>query len=231
MAAGNALGSVVKTIKVLESFLRLGDRPIGPTQVATELGWSRASTHQYLTSLVEAGWLQQNATREYQLTGRASLFGRYAVSHASAPLPLLPVMDELVQQLGEPISFAVLSGASAVIVERREPRRPFTIRHELDRSMRLTESASGVALLAFDRRAPEELRKAIRDEVEQVRAQGFVYHQGEWLGDIVEAIGVPILQQGECLGALSVIAPNGRMDVEAAIEALKDARIAVEAQL
>lgn len=223
------LQTVTKTIAVLEALLKVDQDRVGVTEIAEELGWSRAATHQYLSSLAAAGWLQQDASRKYVLTSQAAIFGRFAVRHAGVPPELPPVMRELVQELSEPISFAVVSGAEAVIVERQEPQRPFAIHRDAERHLSLHTSASGLVLLAFDahleyRGSEDELGASL----EAVRAQGHCHRHSKWMGDVVDAVAVPIMARGNCLGALSVIAPEKRMDVPRAIEALTAARARVE---
>ncbi|MEW1822978.1 helix-turn-helix domain-containing protein [Arthrobacter sp. NPDC080031] len=231
MAREIALQTVVKTIRVLEALVHMNEPSVGPSRLAQELGWTRAAAHQYLASLAEAGWLQQDADRKYQLTGKASVFGRYAIERAGAPAQLVSVMPALVDRLNEAISFAVLNGEEAVIIERYEPRRSFAVQPGAERHMKVTESASGRVLIAFDPRAPESLIRAIEDQLEPIRSKGFAYHRGEWMDDIVEAVAVPILRGTECLGALSAVAPDGRMDVDDAAKVLLSARKDIEAAL
>lgn len=226
-----ALKSVLKTVTVMEEILRLNKSHIGVSDLAEALGWSRAATHQYLSSLVAAGWLQKTPTKKYELTAQAAVFGRFAVEHAGVPPELSPTMQNLVEELSEPVSFAVLNGNDAVIVERYEPKRPFAINREAERHLRLWHSSSGLVLLAYDPYASKELDAAMDLRVREVRAQGFARIHSEWMGDAVEAVAVPILSNEKCLGALSVIAPYNRLDAEKAIRTLKTARLTVEEQI
>lgn len=231
MARDIALQTVVKTIRVLEALVQINERAVGPSRLALELGWTRAAAHQYLASLAEAGWLQQDNDRKYLLTGNASVFGRFTIERAGAPTALVSAMPRLVERLNEAVSFAVLNGEEAVIIERYEPRRSFAVQPDAERHMKVTESASGRVLIAFDPRASESLLRAVGDQLESIRRKGFAYHRGEWLDDIVEAVAVPILRGSECLGALSAVAPDGRMDVNGAVETLLDARKDIETAL
>ncbi|MDR6688926.1 DNA-binding IclR family transcriptional regulator [Arthrobacter sp. 1088] len=231
MARDIALQTVVKTIRVLEALVQINERAVGPSRLAQELGWTRAAAHQYMASLAEAGWLQQDSDRKYLLTGNASLFGRFTIERAGAPTQLLSAMPALVDRLNEAVSFAVLNGEEAVIIERYEPRRSFAVQPDAERHMKVTESASGRVLIAFDSRAPENLIRAIADQLEPIRSKGFAYHRGEWMDDIVEAVAVPIMRGTECLGALSAVAPDGRMDVDDAAKTLLEARKDIEAAL
>lgn len=232
MAGTAALQTVIKTVHVLEAVMDQGTDDVSLTKLAEQLGWSRGATHQYVASLVRAGWMQQNANRQYQLASKAAIFGRYASEHAGVPPTVLTVMSELVSTLQEPISFAVLQGREAVIVERVEPTRPFAMQRGAELRMGL-RSASGQVLIAFDRRRSDTLVGPEKSEeiTTQVRRAGYAITHAEWMGDTVEAVAVPVMDGDECLGALSAVAPEGRMDMDAAIAALITARQRIETTL
>jgi DNA-binding IclR family transcriptional regulator len=139
-------------------------------------------------------------------------------------------MEELVEVLQEPISFAILHGNEALIVERREPRRPL-IHRNLERHLDLA-SASGQVLLAFDRRARQGLEPELAALADEAVAKGYgEIRNHEWMGDEVEAVAVPIIRGERCLGALSVIAPAGRMSIPDAVSELLGARARIEEAL
>lgn len=232
MAGTPALQTVIKTIRVLEAVMDQDSDHVTLAALTHSLGWSRGATHQYLSSLVKAGWLQQDAQRRYQLASKAAVFGRYASEHAGVPPAVSAVMAELVSRLQEPISFAVLQGREAVIVERVEPQRPFAIQRGAELRMAL-RSASGQVLVAFDRRrSPALAGEENSDEIRaRVREAGYATTSARWMGDFVEAVAVPIMDGEDCLGALSAVAPEGRMNVPEAVGALLSARQDVEASL
>jgi DNA-binding IclR family transcriptional regulator len=229
MAGTPILQTTLKTIELLEVLTRFGTHaPLA--SVAEALGWSRSATHQYLASLARMGWVEQDHERRYRLGSGAVLFARSIVELEFLPHPITDAMDELVDVLKEPISFAVLHGEEAVIVERREPRRSLIHRNP-ERHLSLV-SASGQVLLAFDRRA-QALRSpehaALIEEVERT-GHGEVRNTS-WMGDDIEAIAVPVMRGDWCLGALSVIAPAGRMSLEDAASELKKAARKIELEL
>lgn len=226
-----SLQSVSKTILVLETFLKFPGGRTSVSSLARELGWSRAATHQYMSTLAQSGWLQQSEDREYQLSPRAAVFGRFAIEYSGAPPELSPVMESLVESLNEPISYAVLNGNEAIILERHEPRRPFTIAQANEPHLELRTSASGMVLLAFDAHVDASRREGMEEELATVRAQGYAQSHSKWLGDVVDVVAVPIMSRGECLGALSVIAPDGRLDVPRAREELIASRAEVERRI
>ena len=230
MAGPTTLQSVEKTIRVLEAFLQFDRAAVTLSEVAETLGWSRPATHQYLTTLVHCGWLQQDARRQYRLSIRAAAFGRFATAHAGVPEAVTRRMLALVQRLEEPISFAVRNGGSALIVERFEPERSLAVRREAERLLPLG-STSGQVLLAFDPHATAEERAPYADALAAIREQGYSLHRAVWMGDAIEVVAVPVMQGEECLGALSVIAPEGRMDLDAAIDEMLEARRGLEADL
>ncbi|WP_449281901.1 IclR family transcriptional regulator [Leucobacter sp.] len=230
MSGPTTLQSVAKTIRALEVFPRLGRTTLALSEIAEALGWSRPATHQYLTTLVHSGWVQQDSRRQYRLSVRAAAFGRFATAHAGVPEPVTRRMRELVSHLGEAISFAVRNGDAALIVERYEPERPLSVRREAELLLPL-HSTSGQVLLAFDPHATDEERRPHAEAIEEIRTLGYSLHRAIWMGDAIEVVAVPVMQSGECLGALSVIAPEGRMEIEVAIEELLAASRELEAEL
>lgn len=224
-----SLQSVSKTILVLETFLTFPDGRSSVSELSKVLGWSRAATHQYLSTLAEAGWLVQNAKRDYLLSPRAAVFGRFAIEYSGVPPEVTRAMESLVERLNEPISYAVLNGNEAIIIERHEPKRPFSMSAEPH--LELRTSASGMVLLAFDAHVDTSRFEQMADTLAEVRARGFARSHSEWLGDVVDVVAVPIMSRGECLGALSVIAPDGRLDIALARTELLAARAAVEKKI
>ncbi|MFD6053228.1 IclR family transcriptional regulator [Agromyces sp. NPDC060279] len=225
------LQSVSKTINVLETFLEFEGGRSSVSNLARRLGWSRAATHQYVATLAECGWLVQNEKREYLLSSRAAVFGRFAIEYSGVPPEVTRAMIALVDELNEPISYAVLNGSEAIIIERHEPKRPFAISKAMEPHLVLETSASGLALLAFDAHVDRSRWQSIESELEEVRRRGYAESHSAWLGDLIDAIAVPIMSNGECLGAVSVIAPMGRMDLQLARDALLAARADVEREL
>lgn|SRR5699024_5773494 len=224
-----SLQSVSKTILVLETFLKFRDGLASVSQLARELGWSRAATHQYVSTLAEVGWLVQNERRDYQLSPRSAVFGRFAIEYSGVPPQVSQAMEELVDTLNEPISYAVLNGNEAIIIERHEPKRPFSMNAEPH--LELKTSASGMVLLAFDAHVDRSRFTSMTSTLDEVREQGYAQSHSEWLGDVVDVVAVPIMSRGECLGALSVIAPEGRLDLPLARKELLATRAAVEASI
>lgn len=226
-----SLQSVSKTILVLETFLEFEGGKSSVSNLARKLGWSRAAAHQYLTSLAEARWLVQNEKREYLLSPRAAIFGRFAIEYSGVPPEIARAMNRLVEELNEPVSYAVLNGNEAVIIERCEPNRPFAISRRMEPHLDLHTSASGLTLLAFDAHVDSSRLQGVEAEIEKVRERGFGETHSEWLGDMVDVVAVPVMSSRECLGVLSVIAPEGRMEMESARTALRAARVEVEREL
>ncbi|WP_197060985.1 IclR family transcriptional regulator [Microbacterium mangrovi] len=226
-----SLQTVSKTIKVLEAFLQFDGGRASVSGIARELGWSRAAAHQYVSTLAEGGWLQQDEEREYRLSPRAAVFGRFAIEYSAIPPEVSRRMEPLVQLLNEPISFAVLNGNEAIIVERHEPKRPFAITQAAEPHLELRTSASGMVLLAFDAHVDRARFTDMGDTLAAVRASGYAQSHSEWMGDVVDVVAVPIMLGQECLGALSVIAPSGRLDIPLARDTLLRSRREIEAEM
>jgi DNA-binding IclR family transcriptional regulator len=210
------LTSAVKMLRVLEAVADTTTSTV--TGVAAALGWSRGVAHQYLVTGVRSGWLARHG-EQYVLSTKACAIGSAALAALGLTAAVRAQMHALVNALNEPISFAILDGDHPRIVERVEPDRALQVRRSSEEQrMRVGTSASGHVLLAY---GGLELRDALRgagialppeERYRQVRADGFAIIHGQWSGDDVTAVAVPIFSGGVCRGALSAITPSGRTD-------------------
>lgn len=209
------LTSAVKMLRVLEAVADTTTPTV--TEVAAALGWPRGVAHQYLVTGVRSGWLARHG-EQYVLSTKACAIGNAALVALGLTAAVRAKMHALVGALNEPISFAVLDGDHARIVERVEPDRALQVRRSSEERIRISTSASGQVLLAY---GGLELRDDLRaagivlppeERYRQVRADGFATIHGRWSGDDVTAVAVPIFSGGVCRGALSAITPSGRTD-------------------
>lgn len=217
------LSSPMQMLRMIE---RLALRTETPAKVlSSDLGWSSAKTHQYLTTAVAAGWVMRTENG-YALSVRACALGNSASQRFGLSAELRASMTEACETLGEPISYAVLNGDSPQIIERVEPTRALHFRISLEQPMSIVTSASGSLLVAYLNRADrEDLRRRIpelknEDYYAYIRKQGHVVISGFWEGDEIEAVAVPVMIHGNCAGALSAITPHSRTAPEVMLNEL-----------
>ena len=225
----------VKMLSVIDAIAR-SDQALTVSELAEIMGWSRATAHQYLQTAVAAGWAFQDKNARYALSFHVAEIGS-KVNPAEEFRPvLLPIMQDVVDELGAPVSFAVLEQATPIIVERLEPMRAMFIRKGFEARVSLKSSASGRILLAFS--TPEERRALARAEEKldeqtyaEIREQGYSIVHSQWLGDLITAAAAPIFNRGVCVGVLSVIAERDTHSDETLVRSMLDASDRVNREL
>ena len=91
------LSSVLKTLRLLDH-LGSGHNPMRLVDVAKANGMSRATAHQKLVTLVQAGWAEQTRDGAYRLTLHATSVGIAALSQASLGERVMPFLQKLVAE-------------------------------------------------------------------------------------------------------------------------------------
>ncbi|TCP45062.1 IclR family transcriptional regulator [Tamaricihabitans halophyticus] len=215
------LSTTLKSLGVLETVAQ-AQRSVRVSELARELGWSRAAIHQQLVTLTAAGWMEQTDEGAYRLTLRAAWVGQSALRQAGLGDRVLPAMERLLGEVREAVSLAVLERDTATIVQRLEPGRTLQVDLRAEAQMPLNRSASGQVLMAWaDQRQLADLRERgveVPDDDDRaaLRDAGHAISSGRWL-DGVTGIAAPVFDvHGGCVGALSLAGPASRLDVQTA---------------
>jgi IclR family pca regulon transcriptional regulator len=188
-------------------------RPVmGIADIADELGMSRSTTHRYVITLVALGYLEQGASRKYRLGLRVTDLGMSALNstglreHSRSPL------QELRQSTSYTVNLSVLDGADILYIDRARSFRQGQDKIDLGLhpGSRLPAycTAMGKLLLAnlseneqrdlladikLTKRGPNTItsKKALREELEEVREAGFAVNDEE-LAPELHAISAPV---------------------------------------
>ncbi|PXY36830.1 hypothetical protein BA062_08010 [Prauserella flavalba] len=219
------LSTTLKSLGVLETVAQ-AERSVRVSELARELGWSRAAVHQQLVTLTAAGWMEQTDDGAYRLTLRAAWVGQSALRQAGLADRVLPAMERLVEEIREAVSLAILERDTATIIQRLEPGRTLQVDLRAEAQMPLGRSASGKVLMAWaTERQLDDLRNRgvevpAAEDLAAIREAGYATSSGRWL-DGVTGIAAPVFDvHGGCVGALSLAGPASRLDVEKATTAL-----------
>lgn len=215
---------------------------LGIADIAEELQMSRSTTHRYVITLVELGFLVQGASRKYRLglsctdLGMNSLNGTPMREHAE------PHMLELRQRVNFPVSLGVLVKQEVVLMDRMKPRRRTreTMGLELQRGSHLPSHCTslGKVLLSalpdvqlaelihemnLEKRGPSTIRskKKLLEELEGVREARFAVNDQELQADHI-SIAVPVYDvEGEVTAAMSVSAHAEEISLSDMIDSLE----------
>jgi IclR family pca regulon transcriptional regulator len=189
------------------------------SEVAEATGLTRAATRRFLLTLVELGYVRQDEDR-FSLRPRVLDLGYSYLSGLSFQEIAQPHMETLVREVNESSSISVLDDLDVVYVVRVPTRRIMTITLAVGTRLPAYATSMGRVLLAS--LPPEELearlqrvelealtphtvrtKKALREEIERVRAEGFATVDQE-LEEGLRSAAVPITSAAGKVAALNV---------------------------
>ncbi len=229
------------------------ERPVlGIAGIAQELGMTRPTTHRYVTTLVALGYLARDASRRYRLGLRVTDLGMSALNATGLREHAHPYLEELCQQTSYTASLAVRDGPEIVYVDqvRNLRRAQSEIALELRPDCRSPAycTATGKVLLAnlpeweqrallasikLTKRGPNTItsKNALRDELEEVREEGFAVNDEE-LAKGLHALAVPVRSaSGEVVAAVNLAAPTSTISLAELVDALGPHLIATAARI
>jgi IclR family acetate operon transcriptional repressor len=219
--------SVERALELLEALADPGD-PRGVSELGRATGLPVATIHRLLATMAVRGYVRQDrATHKYAL-------GSYLIKLGEAATRQLgrfshPYLVELMEASGETANLGVLEGSQVAYVAQ-VPSRHHRVRMFTEVGRRVLPHTSGVgkvvlafrpraeveALLArtgLPRRTPRTITELDRflAELDTVARQGYAIDSGEEeVG--VRCLAVPVFGIGDSVAAMSVSAPEGRLE-------------------
>ena len=232
--------SLDRGLAILGCFNR--QRPVlGIADLADQLGMSRSTTHRYVVTLLELGYLDQDTQRKYRLGLRVTDLGMSAINSIGLREHSHPCLEELRQRTSCTVSLAVLDGTDILYVDRvRSFRRAETDHHlDLAPGSRLPAycTAMGKILLAnlpdaeqhrllasmrLTKRTPNTItnKTALRRELEQIRDERLAVNDQEFAPD-VHSIAAPIRDDTrEVVAAVNMATTTSAIPLEQLVDAL-----------
>jgi IclR family acetate operon transcriptional repressor len=245
--SGGGVQSLERAFAILETMADAGG-VISLSQLATDADLPLPTIHRLVRTLVDLGYVRQEASRQYSLGPRlirlgettSRMLGRWARPH----------MERVARELGESVNLAMLDGDQVVYVGQvmasRNSMRMFT---EVGRRVLPHSTAVGKAMLA--EMDPADVRAllartgmpartehtitsvdALEAELKRTVERGYALDEGEQeLGVRCVAVLVPDAPQHD---ALSMSGPLPRMTdevVQRAVGPLREAAEAISAEL
>jgi IclR family acetate operon transcriptional repressor len=232
--------SIERAFGLLETMADHGGT-MGLSQLAAESGLPLPTIHRLLRTLVDLGYLRQDAGRQYVLAPRLIRLGES--SGAMLSVWAKPHLDRLVVELGESANLAMLDGDEIVYVAQAQSRRSMRMFTEVGRRVLPHCTAVGKAILAgmpeeqvhdLLRRTgmPQHTEHTITDPDAFAKALRWVDEHGYAIDDEeqehgVRCVAVAVPDAPTRLG-LSVSGPATRMTpavVKRAVPVLRDAAV------
>lgn len=147
---GKSIATVDRATDVLTLFTRANERTLGVTQIAQELGLSKAVVHRLLTTLVAKDYVQFDpASRRYGLGPAVLALGLTYLDHIDIRRLARQVMQDLSDATNETSTLSIRSGWTRVYVDQVTPRREVKMSVQLGRPFPLHAGGSSKAFLAF----------------------------------------------------------------------------------
>jgi len=200
-------------------------RELRLTEVAERTGLTRAAARRFLLTLVELGYVDADGGR-FSLRPRVLDLGYSYLSGLSFQEIAQPHMEGLVHELNESSSISVLDDTDVVYVLRVPTRRIMSITLAVGTRLPAYATSMGRVLLAS--LPPQELesrlkqitprrltphtlttKKALREELDRVREQGFAMVDQE-LEEGLRSAAVPIIDADARVAALNISVHAGR---------------------
>jgi IclR family transcriptional regulator, acetate operon repressor len=220
--------TVDRATDVLTLFTRSGRPTLGVTEIAHELGLSKAVVHRLLTTLALKGFVQVDPeSRRYALGPMVLALGLAYLERIDIRRLALPVMQRLSTATHETCTLSIRSGWTRVYVEQVTPPREVKMSVQLGKPFPLHAGSSSKAFLAFleDEEqeaylasgALESLTEAtltavdvLRQELATIRERGYACSFGERQAGAA-SVAAPVLDHRDRPAAsISVCGPIER---------------------
>ena len=219
--------TIRKGIAVLEQLSRAAGA-MGVTELATALDMDKAIVHRILKTLEEGKLVRQDvSTKRYSLgIGFVQMGGRF-LDQLGLPELAHPHLLQLWERCNETVHLCVRSDLQTVLVRVYESRQGVRVSASVGEQAHLHATSTGKVFLAYGpadlvdraitaglpRCQPNTIHSAarLRKEVSLVRQQGHATDFEESDQNYC-AVAVPVMgAEGECVAAVAVAMPVGRM--------------------
>ncbi len=151
------IATIERALSVLDLMATTDRDDLGVTEIARELGLSKAVVHRVLVTLVARDYLQVDAvSRRYRLGPKVLALGSAYLSRFDLRALVLPRLQELSRRTGETATLSLRSGWSRMYVEQVTPDREIRMSVAIGRSYPLHAGSSSKSFLAFLPSAEQE---------------------------------------------------------------------------
>lgn len=220
--------TLTRGLTVLEALAAADELGLGPSALAMEVGLDKATVTRLLRTLMETGYVTQDAvSRRYRLTGKILRLAHGVAQSLDLQRVARPHLKALRDRLRETVHLGVMEDLAVYYVDKLEADNSIQLVTAVGRTMPLHSTALGKALLAA---LPEDEREAkyrrmdfaarteyticsldeFRAEIRRTQARGYAIddRENEPHGACVAA--AIIAADGRAVGAMSVSGPHFR---------------------
>lgn len=203
----------------------------GVTDLAGELGTSKASMYRVLRTLERHRYVVQNpATGRYRLGLRLMHLGYSAMADRDLPVEARPYLDRLRDRTSESVHLDILDGDEVVCIAKADGLQAVQVMSKVGSRGPAHCVSTGKVFLAYsDGEVVEQVTAgglvcytdrthatvgALLQELEKVRQHGYAVNWGEWRAE-ARGIGAPIFDgTGQVVAAVGICGPASRLTEE-----------------
>jgi DNA-binding IclR family transcriptional regulator len=222
------ISSLEKGMKILEAIVEHGQLSV--TKAGNLLGINRASSHRFITTLRDLGYVRRNVHGDYEATFKLLALGMAQADKFEIRLMAKPLMRDLAAEFDETVNLGILDRNQVIYLDKVESRELLRMDSGVGTACPPHVTALGKAMIAFlpadeldlmIRRLnfepltpntitdPEKLKK----ELEKIRKQGYAVDNEE-LALHLYCVGAPIFDlNGYPSFALSISGPASRVKI------------------
>lgn len=211
--------SVHLTVDILEQIATKGE--IGVSELAAQLGFTKATIYRHLQTLLERGYIAQNADNSrYQLGIRAYLLGQAAGDRIDLLSAARDAMRQLVEATGQTAVLSSVGTGDVTVVYTLLGKSSVEIGVRPGSTLALHASSQGKVALAFAPSLFEQLRQqplqrftefTIEDEarlaheLEMIRQRGWASAPEELILGLNSISGPVLTRDKRCIATLAIV--------------------------
>lgn len=228
----NTIGSLAKGFRVLEAF-SAGYDQMTISDVSKITGLDSGTVFRILNTLVDLGYLKKDEELKlFRLSYKVLDLGFHAIGRSDVRDLVLPILRELVSQVGEAASFGVLEGADILYLERvRGGVARLGVDIRVGTRVPASSSTIGQALLAFMPKSEQEIvlhklqshsdvpvvavpEDEIARSLNEIKSTGYAL-RSSYFNSSLHVLAVPVFDRdGYPIASISVVAPSVRISKE-----------------
>ncbi|MBP6019375.1 MAG: IclR family transcriptional regulator [Burkholderiaceae bacterium] len=191
--------TLLKGLRVLEYLAQSREPDNTLATLTSRLDLSRSNIHRTLQTLIYTGYVERNDDGTYKCTKKILALGARHLDGTDIKKILSPYKYKLLKQFGETIHLSILDGSEVIYIDKMDGIHPLIAYSRIGGRAPAYAVATGKALLAthensyvdlcIPRLEPHTNRthqtlESLKQELEQVRTQGFAINAGEWRSEI-----------------------------------------------
>ncbi|MDD4570209.1 MAG: IclR family transcriptional regulator [Tepidanaerobacteraceae bacterium] len=224
MAQDNTVQSVERAIKILEE-LAVEREGLGVTELSQRVNLHKSTVHRMLITLLNQGYVEQNAMSEkYRLGIKLLYLGGAILERMDIRHEAHDLLEELSEKVNETVHLVVPDGFRAIYIDKLDSHKTIRMHSQIGRIAPLHASAVGKAILAFaDEQFVDEVigrglvkytPKTITDSQKLLQHLKMIKNRGYAVDDEeneagIRCIGATVFDYtGKIVGAISVSGPT-----------------------